>query len=116
MQENLATNQNQWFGQKSYGWYRTTPETFQKNFFQNICSNTEINANFHFSHYEYMETLSRHSNENTWATTIKNIFHVAANVMNIYAKFQLHHPYLGPNIHWTSNYGTGIVSIGNMLS
>ena len=23
---------------------------------------------------------------------------------------------LGPNIHWTSNYGTGIVFIGNMLS
>ena len=24
--------------------------------------------------------------------------------------------HLGPNIHWTSNYGTGIVFIGNMLS
>ena len=23
---------------------------------------------------------------------------------------------LGPNIHWTSNYGTGIVFIGNILS
>ena len=23
---------------------------------------------------------------------------------------------LGPNIYWTSNYGTGIVFIGNMLS
>ena len=23
---------------------------------------------------------------------------------------------LEPNIHWTSNYGTGIVFIGNMLS
>ena len=23
---------------------------------------------------------------------------------------------LGPNIHWTTNYGTGIVFIGNMLS
>ena len=23
---------------------------------------------------------------------------------------------LGPNIHWTSSYGTGIVFIGNMLS
>ena len=23
---------------------------------------------------------------------------------------------LGPNMHWTSNYGTGIVFIGNMLS
>ena len=44
----------------------------------------EINANFHFSHYISMETLSCHSNESTWATTIKNI---------IYAKFQLHPPY-----------------------
>ena len=24
--------------------------------------------------------------------------------------------HLGPNIHWTSNYGTGIVFTGNMLS
>ena len=46
----------------------------------------EINANFHFSHYKYiyMET-SCHSNESTWATTIKNTIYVEANVMNIYA-------------------------------
>ena len=30
-----------------------------------------INANFYFSHYKSMETLSCHSNESTWATTIK---------------------------------------------
>ena len=29
---------------------------FCKTFFQNICNNTEINANFHFSHYKSMET------------------------------------------------------------
>ena len=40
-----------------------------------------------------METLSCHSNESTWATTIKDITYVEANVMNIYAKFQLHLPY-----------------------
>ena len=57
---------------------------------QNICSNTEINANFHFSHYKSMETLSCHSNESTWAMAIKNIIYVEANVMNMYAKFQLH--------------------------
>ena len=34
-----------------------------------------------------METLSRHSNESTWATTIKNTIYVEANVMNMYAKF-----------------------------
>ena len=49
-------------------------------------------SNFHFSHYKYMETLSCHSNESTWATTIKNIIYLEANIMNmnIYAKFQLH--------------------------
>ena len=40
-----------------------------------------------------METLSRHSKESTWATTIKNVIYVEANVMNIYAKFQLQPPY-----------------------
>ena len=70
-----------------------TPETFQLNFCQNIYNNTEINANFHFSHYKSMEILRCHSNESTWATTIKNVIYVEANVMNIYAKFQLHPPY-----------------------
>ena len=37
-----------------------------------------------------METLSFHSNENTWAAAIKNIIYVEANIINIYAKFQLH--------------------------
>ena len=40
-----------------------------------------------------MGTLSFHSNKGTWATTIKNILYVEANVMNIYTKFQLHPPY-----------------------
>ena len=40
-----------------------------------------------------METLSCHSNKSTRVTTIKNKIYVEANVMNIYAKFQFHHPY-----------------------
>ena len=40
-----------------------------------------------------METISCHINKSTWATTIKNISYVEANVMNMYAKFQLHPPY-----------------------
>ena len=40
-----------------------------------------------------MENLSCHSNETTWATTLKNIIYVETNVMNMYAKFQLHPPY-----------------------
>ena len=46
-------------------------EHFSKTFCQTICSNTDINANLHFSHYKSMETLSCHNNETTWATTIK---------------------------------------------
>ena len=48
-------------------------------------------SNFHFPistfpHYKSMETLSCHSNETTWATTIKkNIIYVETNVMNMYA-------------------------------
>ena len=68
-------------------------EHYCKTFCQNICSNTEINANFHFSHCKSMETLSCHSNEITWATIIKNIIYVETNLMNTYAKFQLHPPY-----------------------
>ena len=46
---------------------------FCKNFFKvSAVRNTEINANFHFSLYKSMETLSCHSNESTWATIIKN--------------------------------------------
>ena len=41
------------------------------NVIQNILSNTEMNANFHFSHYKSMENLSCHSNKSTWVTTIK---------------------------------------------
>ena len=44
---------------------------FPKNFYQNICDEIVINANFHFSHYKSMETLSCHSNGSTWATAIK---------------------------------------------
>ena len=41
-----------------------------------------------------METLNCHSNESTWAMTIKkNTIYAQANVMNMFAKFQLHPPY-----------------------
>ena len=88
----MATNQIQRFGQNSYVWKRTTQGTFLKNFCQNICNEIEIKAYFHFSHYKSMETISYHSDESTWAMTIKNKIYVA-NVMNMYAKFQLHPPY-----------------------
>ena len=60
---------------------------------QNICSEIAIKTYFHLSLYKFMETLSCHSNESTWATAIKNLIFVEANIMNISAKFQLHPPY-----------------------
>ena len=57
-------------------------EHFSKTFVK-ISAVTEINANFHLSHYKYMETLSCHSNESILATILKNIIYVEVNVMNI---------------------------------
>ena len=34
-------------------------------FCQNICNEMAVNANFHFSHYKSMATLSYHSNKST---------------------------------------------------
>ena len=52
-----------------------------------------IKANFHFSHCKTMETLSCHSNQNAYATAIKDDNFVEANVINMSAKFQLHPPH-----------------------
>ena len=86
----MTTNQNEEFVQLLC--YSTT---FIKMFCQNTCTCSEIaiKTYFHFSHYKPMETLSCHINKSTWATAIKNINFVEANVMNIFAKFQLHAPY-----------------------
>ena len=86
----MATNLNEEFGELLYARWRTTPQTFIQKFCQNTCSEIAIKTYFHFSHYKSMETLSCHSNESTWATAIKNTHFVEANVMNIFAKFQLH--------------------------
>ena len=45
-----------------------------KTFYQDIHNKTAIKANFHFSHYKSMETLSCHSNQNEYATAIKTEF------------------------------------------
>ena len=50
-------------------------------------------VNFHFSHYKSMGTISCHSNQSSYPTGIKNTTFVEANVLNMYAKFQLHPPY-----------------------
>ena len=52
-----------------------------------------MKANFRFSHYKSMETLSCHSNQSAYATAIENNIFVEANAMNISAKFQPEPPY-----------------------
>ena len=50
-------------------------------------------ANFHFSHYKSMETLSCHSNQSSYPTGIKIISFVDGNILSKYAKFRLHPSY-----------------------
>ena len=45
------------------------------------------------SHYKSMGTISCHSNQSSYPTGIKNTTFVEANVLSMYAKFQLHPPY-----------------------
>ena len=45
-------------------------------------------------HSKFVENLSCHSNQRTWATAIKKISFVEVNVINNSTKFQLYFPYL----------------------
>ena len=56
----------------------------------NISSKTAEPVNFQFSHYKSMGTISCHSNQNSYPTGIKSTTFVEANVLSMYAKFQLH--------------------------
>ena len=58
----------------------------------NISSETAETVNFQFSHYKSMGNISCHSNQSSYPTGIKNTTFVEANVLSIYAKFQLHTP------------------------
>ena len=59
----------------------------------NISGKTAETVNFQFSHYKSMGTISCHSNQSSYPTGIKNTTFVEANVLIMYAKFQLHPPY-----------------------
>ena len=59
----------------------------------NISNETADTVNFQFSHYKSMGTISCHSNQSSYPTGIKNTTFVEANVLSMYAKFQLHPPY-----------------------
>ena len=59
-----------------------------------ISSETAETVNFQFSHYKSMGTISFHSNQSSYPTGIENTTFVEANVLGMYAKFQLHPPYV----------------------
>ena len=56
-------------------------------------SETAETVNFQFSHYKSMETISCNSNQSSYPNGIKDTTFVEANVLSMYAKFQLHPPY-----------------------
>ena len=56
----------------------------------NILNDLAEIVNFHFSHYKSMGTISCHSNQSSYPTGIKNTTFVEANVLSMYAKFQLY--------------------------
>ena len=64
-----------------------------KNQNSNISSKMAEIAIFRFSSYKSMETLSCHRNQSSGTRTIKNTNFVEANIISMYAKFQLHPPY-----------------------
>ena len=53
---------------------------------------TAKSVNFRFSYYKSMGTISCHSNQSSYLTGIKNTIYVEADVLSMYAKFQLHPP------------------------
>ena len=55
----------------------------------NISNETAEMVNFHFSHYKSLGTISCHSNQ-SYVTGIKKAIYVEANVINVYAKYQLY--------------------------
>ena len=87
----MATNQIQWFGQNS-----CLVEDYSRNISVKLLSKyLQWDGNkspFSLFPYKSMETLSCHSNQNAWATAIKNNNFVEAIVRNNSAKFQLYPP------------------------
>ena len=71
-----------------------------KNQNSNISNEMAEIAIFRFSSYKSKETLSCHSNQSSGTRIIKNTNFVEANIISMYAKFQLHLPYS----FWKENF------------
>ena len=63
---------------------------FCKNNLQVSAILAEKIADFHFSHYKSMETLSCHSSQSSYPPGIKNTNYVEATVRNMFTKYRLH--------------------------
>ena len=61
--------------------------------FVKIPSQIETKAYFHFSHCKSMETFKLPQQRKHMSNSNKNTLYVEANIIYIYAKFQLHPPY-----------------------
>ena len=84
-----ATNQNKGLGQNSQETSNTIQETFLQKQNSNVCNFSRKIADFHFSYYKSMETLSCHSNQSSYPPGIKNTNYVEAIVRNMYTKYRL---------------------------
>ena len=75
----MATNQIQRLGKSS--------RNISVKKYLNICSETAKIANFHFSHYKSMETISCHSNQSSYPIGTKNIIICFPGLWMLYVKF-----------------------------
>ena len=85
-----ATNQNKGLGQNLQETSNTSQYTFLQKQNSSVCNLSGKIADFHFSHYKYMETLSCHSNQRSYPPGIINTNYVEATVRNMYTKYRLH--------------------------
>ena len=81
-----ATNQNTGLEQNSPETSNTTQYTFLQKQNSSVCNFSGKIADFHFSHYKSMETLSCHSNQSSYPPGIKNTNYVEATARNMYTK------------------------------
>ena len=88
-----ATNQNKGLGQNSQETSNTTQKIFLQKQNSNVCNFSGKIADLHFFLYKSMETLSCHSNQNSYPPGIKkkkkNTNYVEATVRIMYTKYRL---------------------------
>ena len=84
------TNQNKGLGLSQPNCRALLYKHFCKNRIQISAIGPEKIANFHFSRFKSIETLSCHSNQISYPTEIKNTNYVETIVRNMHTKYRLH--------------------------